>query len=134
MFKLNRITDYGVVILGCMAKNRNIMLTANNLALASSLPMPTVAKILKLLTRAKIITSHRGANGGYLLVRDVEKINLAEVIYALDGPVALAACVHGDCNIENSCIIRGRWDKLNSAIKSAIESVSLGDIINYNPL
>ncbi len=137
MFKLNKITDYGVVILGHMAVNCNIMLNTHDLSLASSLPMPTVAKILKLLARAKIITSHRGANGGYLLIRDVDKINLAEIIYALDGPVALTACVdgvNGDCNVGSSCLVRGRWDKLNNTIKAAIEKVSLGDLINHDPV
>ena len=137
MLKLNKTTDYGVVILGHMAVNCNVMLNTHDLSLASSLPMPTVAKILKLLTRAGIIISHRGANGGYLLIRDVSKINLAEIIYALDGPVALTACVdgvNGDCNVGNPCLVRGRWDKLNNAIKAAIEKVSLGDLINHYPI
>jgi len=137
MFKLSKITDYGVIVLGCMAKNTGAMVTAPDLAEATSLPQPTVAKILKLLVRADIITSHRGTNGGYALERCPSDINVAEVIEALDSPVALTACVdgaEGDCNVESLCPMRGRWDKLNTAVKSAIQSVSLEDIINFDPV
>ena len=137
MFKLSKITDYGVIVLGCMAENAGKMLTAPDLAEATALPQPTVAKILKLLVRADIIISHRGSNGGYALERCTGEINVAEIIEALDSPVALTACVdgaEGDCSVESLCPMRGRWDKLNTAVKGAIQSVSLADIISFDPV
>ena len=132
MFKLSRLTDYGVVVLGKMAQNRGEMATAPDLADTTTLPQPTVAKILKLLAREGVLTSHRGTNGGYALDRDPSQITIAEVIAALDGPVALTACVdgvEGRCGVENLCPMRGRWDKLNSAVRGALESVTLAEII-----
>ena len=132
MFKLSRLTDYGVVVLGKMAQMRGEMATAPDLAETTTLPQPTVAKILKLLAREGVLTSHRGTNGGYALERDPLEITIAEVIAALDGPVALTACVdgvEGQCGVESLCPMRGRWDKLNSAVRGALESVTLAEII-----
>ncbi|MTI11457.1 SUF system Fe-S cluster assembly regulator [Curvivirga aplysinae] len=146
MFRLSKLTDYGVIVLGQMADLKGENTTAPDLAEVTKLPQPTVAKILKLLAKANVIVSKRGAGGGYALERSAEQVSVAEVIAALDGPVALTACVdgaEGACDVEDLCPMRGRWDPINMAVKAALESVSLADInkdagipdfINMNPL
>lgn len=131
MFRLSKLTDYGVVVLGQMADLTGAHTTAPELAEATNLPLPTVAKILKLLAKANVINSTRGAGGGYALERPAHKVSVAEIIEALDGPVALTACVdgaEGACDVESQCPMRGQWDPINFAVKAALDSVSLADI------
>ena len=131
MLRLNRITDYAVVVLSQMAREPDRLVTAPQLAEDTQVPQPTVAKVLKALARGGVLTSHRGASGGYALARAPETISMLEVIRALEGPVSLTDCVdgaEGDCNVENLCPMRGNWDRVNDAIRVALESVSLADM------
>lgn len=135
MFRLSRLTDYGFVILSQMARHVGETTTAPELAEATALPLPTVAKTLKQLAKSGVIESHRGAGGGYMLDRKPEAVSVAQIISALDGPVALTACVdgsEGSCDVEDQCPMRGHWDPINMAVKTALDSISLADIVN-NP-
>src|SRR3546814_8647301 len=88
-----------------------------------------------MLVKGGLVESRRGVNGGYVLTRRPEDISAAEIIAALDGPVALTACVDGavgDCNVESLCPLRGGWDRVNAAIRTALESVSLAEL--YAPV
>jgi len=131
MLRLNRITDYAVVVLSQMAREPHRLVTAPQLAVDSQVPLPTVAKVLKALARGRILISHRGANGGYALARAPEAITMLEVIRALEGPVSLTDCVdgaEGDCNVEELCPMRGNWDRVNDAIRGALAGVSLAEM------
>ena len=131
MIKLNRITDYAVVVLAQMAREPGRLVTAPQLSHDSAVPLPTVAKLLKELARAQVLTSHRGVNGGYTLARAPEDISVLEIVGALEGPVALTSCVEeadDDCSVESLCPMRGNWNKVNSVIRSALSSVSLADM------
>ena len=131
MFRLSRLTDYGFVVLSQMAKKAGETATAPELAEATALPLPTVAKTLKSLAKSDVIVSHRGAGGGYSLDRSASDITVAEIISALEGPVALTACVEGaenHCDVESHCPMRGHWDPINRAVKTALEAISLADV------
>ncbi len=132
MLKLSRMIDYGVVILSQMACQRRDMTTAPELAEATGLPAPTVSKVLKSLARSDLVSSHRGVRGGYTLSRGPEDISVAAIIEALEGPVALTACVEASdahCRVESLCPIRGGWEKVNEAIRQSLEAVSLADLV-----
>lgn len=132
MFRLSRLTDYGFVVLSQMASSVGKTVTAPELAEGTALPLPTVAKTLKLLAKAGVIVSHRGVGGGYALEREPEDVSVSEIITALDGPVALTACVEGaegSCDVESLCPMRGHWDPINMAVKTALDAVSLADIV-----
>jgi len=131
MFKLNRLTDYGVVVLTQMARNPDDLRTAPQIAQDTGVPLPTVAKLLNALAHERLITSHRGAAGGYTLNHPAEAISVAEIVQALEGPIALTACVDGasgGCDVESLCPMRGNWDKVNKAIYGALSQVSLADM------
>lgn len=131
MIKLNRITDYAVVVLAQMARDPKTKVTATQLAEDSRMPLPTVAKLLKDLTRERVLTSVRGAAGGYKLRQAPEDISVLRIIRALEGPIALTACVDGavgGCNVESLCPMRGNWDQVNQAIGAALENVTLADM------
>lgn len=131
MLRLNRITDYAVVVLTQMANEPEKRVTAPQLSEESNVPAPTVAKVLKALAKEGVLASQRGVNGGYRLARPAGDISMLEVIRALEGPISLTACVdgaEGDCNVELLCPVRGNWDRVNTAIRSALADVSLEDM------
>jgi FeS assembly SUF system regulator len=130
MLRLSKLTDYAVVVLVRLADAAE-MQTSPGIAAATGIPEPTVAKVLKALTSGGLITSQRGARGGYRLHRSLDQIAIADVIEAIDGPVALTSCVDGagtDCECHSLCAMRGRWDPLNEAIQQALNSVTLADM------
>ena len=122
------MTDYAVVLLADMAGRNGELVNATTLAETTKLPEPTVSKILKTLARHNIVTSTRGMNGGYALGRRPEEINMAHVIAATDGPIALTACVDQSnecCDRASACSMKGQWNPANKAMQSALENVSL---------
>ena len=137
MLKLNRLTDYAVVVLGQLARNRGKVETATEIAMLTGIPLPTVSKILKILSSAFIVTSHRGAGGGYLLERCADDVRVAEIIEAFEGPIALTACVDSavdNCSIEALCPMKGNWNTVNEAIRTTLFSLNLADMITTTPL
>ncbi len=131
MIRLSKLTDYAVVMLSHMAAREDSVYTAARLSDRCAVPEPTAAKILKLLARAGILSSQRGSNGGYGLARPAARITVAEIIVAMDGPIALAACVDGSadhCEVEGLCSMRGNWNRVNRAIRGALEDVTLADM------
>jgi FeS assembly SUF system regulator len=131
MFRLNRLTDYAVVVMTQMAQAREQVRTAPQIARETGVPLPTVSKLLNALARDGLIESQRGAAGGYALTRKAADITIAEVIQALEGPIALTACVDHSaehCDVESLCPMRGNWNKVNEAIRSALGGVTLADM------
>jgi len=131
MFRLNRLTDYAVVVLTQMARRPGETRSAQQIAELGTLPLPTVAKLLNGLARSGIVASHRGASGGYTLGRPAGAISVADIVQALEGPIALTACAEGSgelCEVETLCPMAGNWNKVNQAIRSALASVTLADM------
>jgi FeS assembly SUF system regulator len=131
MIRLSRITDYGIVLMVQLARDaageaRN----ARNLAAKADLPAPVVSKVLKSLARAGLLESQRGSKGGYTLARCADEISVPEMITALEGPISLTECtVHpGACSQESSCDVREPWQRINSAVHSALAKISLADL------
>ena len=132
MLRLSRLTDYAVVTLTAMARQQGCVLSSAALAEQSGVPDPTVAKILKLLAKDGLVASVRGAAGGYRLDTPASGISIGAVVAAVEGPVALTACVEGstqECGMHQSCALRGKWDPVNDAIRAALEQVSVADVM-----
>jgi FeS assembly SUF system regulator len=107
--------------------------SASEIAANTRLPRPTVSKLLRRLARGGLLASHRGSKGGYSLARQAHEISVAGIIGAIEGPVALTLCTTvdhtGDCELETRCPVKGHWQKINRAVRSALEDVTLADII-----
>lgn len=131
MLKLSKMTDYATVILSVIAKEPHRLHGALELAETTGIALPSVSKILKILTKAGILSSMRGAKGGYVLAREPERITVATVISALEGPIALTECSvsHKGCDQASGCRIQGNWHLINQKIAHALESVTLADMI-----
>jgi FeS assembly SUF system regulator len=130
MLRLSKLTDYAVVVLVRLAGMEGVQ-TSPGIAAATGIPEPTVAKVLKTLAAGDLVSSQRGAKGGYRLNRHLAAIPIADVIAAVDGPIALTACVDGatsGCESQGLCPMRGRWDPVNQAIHDALSRITLADM------
>jgi len=133
MIRLGKLTDYGLVLMSQIARRPQSELhTARDLAARCRLPLPTVSKLLKLLLQGGLLASHRGIKGGYSLARDPRLISVADIISALEGPLALTECnmeVAGLCDLEPSCPIKDNQRLINRVVEGALQKVMLWDLI-----
>jgi FeS assembly SUF system regulator len=133
MVKLGKLTDYGLVIMTCIARGQSSsMRTARDLATESKLPLSTVSKLLKELLRSGLLISHRGIKGGYLLAREPHDISVIEMIAAIEGPMALTECsseITGLCNLEPCCPIKSNTQTINQAVRGVLEKITLSDLL-----
>jgi FeS assembly SUF system regulator len=130
MFKVNKLTDYATVVLIHIARTPGLH-SAHRIAERTGIPLPTVAKLMKSLHRAGLVASQRGAAGGYALGRPPQAITVADVIQAVEGPIALTACADTSdeqCGIETLCPVQGKWNRVNTAVRSALAEVTLADM------
>lgn len=131
MLRLSKLTDYAVVVLVRLSTGDEVQ-TSPGIAAATGIPEPTVAKVLKTLAAGGLVASQRGARGGYRLMRSLAAIPISDVIAAIDGPIALTACVDGaavSCECQEICPMRGRWDPVNQAIRQALSDITLADMM-----
>lgn len=130
MLRLTKLTDYGTVMMSCMARETGRVFAATELAAASRVGLPTASKILKRLVAAELLRSVRGAKGGYRLARSAGEISLAQVITALEGPLGLTECSAGAglCAQEGSCAIRPNWQAIDGVLRRVLEQTSLADL------
>jgi FeS assembly SUF system regulator len=132
MIILSKLADYGVIVATHMAADPDRQATAATIADETRLPRATVAKLLKALAHAGLVTATRGAAGGYRLARLARTISVAEVVAAIDGNIGLTQCsVHvADCARTNYCPTRPHWAAINRAVEEALEAVSLEAMIS----
>src|SRR2546421_12295732 len=92
MIILSKLADYGVIVATHLATHPDRQETAAAVALATRLPQATVAKLLKALAHAGMVTATRGAAGGYRLARPAGMISGAEAVAALVGDIRMTQC------------------------------------------
>ncbi|NOU21280.1 MAG: SUF system Fe-S cluster assembly regulator [Methyloglobulus sp.] len=131
MLRLSKLTDYATVILSHIAKESSQTHSALCVADATGIALPTVSKVLKILVNANVLVSTRGIKGGYALARPPENISVADVISALEGPIALTECSisHEGCEQASGCGISANWGLINQAIHNVLKSITLADMI-----
>jgi FeS assembly SUF system regulator len=127
MLRIGKLTDYGLVLLTHLAQGGASQRTAHELARLSRVPPPTVSKILKELSRAGLVVSHRGRHGGYSMAKPAERISVAEVIEVLEGPVSLTECSTGGgaCSLEADCLAKSHWAPISRAIHRTLARLPL---------
>jgi FeS assembly SUF system regulator len=131
MLRMGKLADYGTVIMTYMAYEPKLVLSAQEVALAIGLKLPTVSKILKMLTQGKLLRSQRGSRGGYTLARTPEEISVAEIIDIMEGyPMGLTECssVPGLCTRESACSVRDNWQQISLAIRDVISRITLAEL------
>jgi len=129
MLRISKLTDYAILVMAELAREGE-MLSAHALAERVHVESPTASKVLKLLAGAGLLESYRGANGGYRVSRQAADISVAEVIAAIEGPIAMTECSveEGLCSQEDSCELRGNWQRISVAVAGALQEVSLAEM------
>ncbi|MGQ4880475.1 SUF system Fe-S cluster assembly regulator [Billgrantia sp. LNSP4103-1] len=136
MLKLSRLTDYAAVILAQIARHPEQSHAAAELAETVQLPHPTVSKTLKMLVKAGLLESRRGAQGGYSLARPASRITAIDIITAMEGPVAMTECSHagGDCDLLSTCGVSDNWQRVSLAVRTLLDSVTLAHLADTTPI
>ncbi len=130
--RLSSLADYAIRLMAEAAcACGGVHLNATRLAERTGVPLPTTQKLVRMLVHAELLRSERGATGGIKLARPAAAITMADIIEAIEGPIALTACVgaepHG-CSIEDHCHMGGHLARVNSAVRGALADVSLASL------
>ena len=132
--RLTSLADYAVVMLAAAARHpAGARLSAAVLAGETGVPLPTAQKLMGRLASAGLLTSARGTGGGFVLARDADGISLADIIEAVEGPIAMTVCVdetRHDCALEGACNVRPHMGIVNGAVREALASVTLARLSN----
>ena len=124
---MGKLTDYATVVLASLAREPSRHRAAAELADSTRLKLPTVSKVLKGLQRAGMVISSRGAQGGYRLARRPEHITATQILDVFEGPIAITECsgASSRCGIERQCRVGGAWQRVNAAVRRALDDVTL---------
>jgi len=135
MVKMNKLTDYGIVLMVHLAEEPGQLLNAADLAEHTHITFPTVSKILKQLQKHGLVVSTRGAHGGYRLAQPAEATSVQDIIIAMEGPIALTECTSdpGKCDQEPYCSTRSNWMRINQVIRMTLSNFSLAELTRPLP-
>jgi FeS assembly SUF system regulator len=133
--RLSNLADYAVITMSQAATHcGDGRVSAAELASETGLPVPTVQRLVSKLTGAGLLRSVRGARGGLQLGRPAAAITLADIVEAVEGPIALTACIdHGDCDFEVGCRMKPHWPIINDALRGALAGITLETLRNPPP-
>jgi FeS assembly SUF system regulator len=135
MIRLSKLADYGIVLLAYFVDGRGGtdegVWASRELADASRLPLPTVAKVMKSLCRSGLVQSQRGVYGGYRLARPADRISVIDIITAMEGPISLTECSRAapqGCELEPACPVSHNWQRINRVVIAALTGLTLQDM------
>jgi FeS assembly SUF system regulator len=135
--RLSSLADYAVVMMAAAARHAPATkLSATLLSAETGVPLPTAQKLMGKLAGAGLLASTRGAAGGFVLARGAEAISLADIVEAVEGPIALTTCVDDlrhDCALEQACRVKPHWGVVNDAVRGAFSAVSLSSLTEPSP-
>lgn len=131
MLKVSKLLDYGLLVVVTIAKNNSNPYSASKVAEVTGLNIPTVRKLLNQLTISNIVTSKRGIEGGYTLIKDPKNITVLDIVKAVENDVNLTECcdLQKKCNLEN-CTVQNYWRVLNSQLLGLLSKTSIYDIVH----
>lgn len=138
--RLSNMADYAVVVmsaasrhcggagLGPATNKKRARVSATELAAETGLALPTTQKLVSILSKAGLLRSARGTGGGIMLARPAAAITIADIIEAVEGPIAMTSCVDTGkhvCQMEGNCRVRPHWAVVNDAVRGALAGVAL---------
>jgi FeS assembly SUF system regulator len=136
MLRIGKMSDYALLLTNHLVGTTDSLCTTESIVIACHLPLATVRKLLKKLVDAQIVISYRGVRGGYRLAREPENITVAEVIAAIEGPIALTECtqLENDCSLAADCELRQNWNYLNQMVATLFSNISLAQMAASEPI
>ncbi|WP_420381603.1 RrF2 family transcriptional regulator [Novosphingobium sp.] len=137
--RLSSMGDYAVVTMTAAAQRcGRLRVSAQQLADETGLPTPTVQKLVSKLSAAGLLRAVRGAGGGLTLARPAATISLADIIEAVEGPIAMVACSdrhpagRQECSLESACSVRPHWPLVDAALRGALAGISLSQLAGHD--
>ncbi len=136
MLRMGKLTDYATVVLASLAQDPSRHRAAAELAERTRLKLPTVSKVLKELQRSGMVISSRGSQGGYRLARPPWQITAAQILDVFEGPIAITECsgASSRCGIERQCRVGAAWQRVNAAIRRALDDVTLHQLAGLDSI
>jgi len=133
MLKISRLTDYATAVVLFLQRDKGLQ-SSEIIAQGVGLEIPTVSKVLKLLTKAQILNSIRGTNGGYQMAKDVAEVSLYDVIAAIEGDTAITECSKTDslCSQQQGCDTQSGWQQVNDDIKNILVKMTIKRMAELN--
>ncbi|MGI8610921.1 MAG: SUF system Fe-S cluster assembly regulator [Sphingomicrobium sp.] len=128
--RLTHLADYAVVMMTAAARRGDaVRVSAAELAQDTGVPLPTAQKLMGQLAGAGLLSSVRGARGGFMLARPVTEISLADIVEAVEGPIAMTMCSGSeeasDCALDAHCRVKPHMGVVSKAVRGALGAVSL---------
>jgi len=136
MVRISRLTDYGIQLMAALSRAPERSFNAGDLSTLAAMPEPTVKKLLKALARGGLLVSARGVHGGYRLARAAQQITIAEIIGAIEGPIAMTECTAAAeqvCERKHRCPVQQNWQQVNQAIHGALANLTLSQMAGSLP-
>jgi FeS assembly SUF system regulator len=130
--RLTHLADYAVVMMTAAARrDAGARLSATELSDETGVPLPTAQKLMQRLAAHGLLVGQRGAGGGYALARSVTEISLADIVEAVEGPIAMTMCADGvnhDCILDAHCRVKPHMGIVGQAVRGALGAVSLQEL------
>jgi FeS assembly SUF system regulator len=131
--RLSHLADYAVVLMTAAARRPvDARLSATELSIETGVPLPTAQKLMGQLAASGLLRSARGAAGGYSLAKPAAEISLADMVEAVEGPIAMTACSGhegpSDCALDAHCRVKPHMGVVGDAVRSALGAVSLTEL------
>ena len=131
--RLSHLADYAVVLMTAAARRAaGARLSATELAAETGVPLPTAQKLMGQLAGCGLLTSVRGAGGGFALSRPAAEISLADIVEAVEGPIAMTICSGSegvsDCALDAHCRVKPHMGVVGNAVRGALGAVSLTEL------
>jgi FeS assembly SUF system regulator len=126
--RLTHLADYAVVLMTAAARRpAGARLSATELSAETGVPLPTAQKLMGLLATSRLLISARGVSGGFALSRPAGEISLADIVEAVEGPIAMTVCSEGrsDCALDAHCQVKPHMGIVGNAVRGALGAVSL---------
>lgn len=132
--RLSNMADYAVVVMSAAARHcGGCRTSATQLSAETGIALPTTQKLVSLLSKGGLLRSTRGTGGGIQLARPAAAITLADIIEAIEGPIAMTACVSQtpcECSLQSGCAVKPHWQDVNATVRGALAAVSLASMVH----
>jgi len=127
--KFSTKAEYGLKAMVNLAKNEGKTKNIKAIAKEESISIKYLERLLNVLRKQDLIESFKGANGGYTLKKTAKKISVADIVIALEGPIAPMKCVGQTCRMENTCSSKIVWEVLGTQIEKTLRNIKLSSLI-----
>ena len=135
MLKISKLLDYGLLVVVTIAKNNDAPYSAAKIADVTDLNLPTVRKLLNLLSSSNIVESKRGTEGGYILTKSAKSIKVLDIVKAVEDNVRITECCDRrtkGCSVIKKCTVHNYWKLMNKQVIEILSNTSIEDIVKEN--